>query len=117
MIRRIHLLAVALLAAALPAIAAEVSDIGDQLLLRGYYVESGADASIDEMEQLVASHPAVNFVALAGEAEGGADSLAAELLVVVETGTVIVVTPTEAGVASSEYDDLALSEEIGRAHV
>ncbi|MEX0699353.1 MAG: hypothetical protein WD354_06420 [Acidimicrobiia bacterium] len=115
MIRRIHLLAVALLVAALPAVATEVSDIGDQLLLRGYYVESGADASIDEMEQLVASHPAVNFVALAGEAEGGADSLAAELLVVLETGTVIVVTPTEAGVASSEYDDLALSDALDAA--
>lgn len=115
MTRRIQVLSVALLAAALPAVAAEVSDVSDQLLLRGYYVESGAAASIDEMEQLVASYPAVNFVALVGAADGGADSLAAELLVVVETGTVIVVTPTEAGVASSEYEDSALADALDAA--
>ncbi len=115
MTRRFCLLVFALATVAIPVQAAEVTDIGEQLLLRRYYVESGSEVSIDDMERLVASHPAVNFVALAGEIEAGADSLAADLLVVVQSGTIIVLTPTEAGVASSDYGDAVLAEALDAA--
>jgi len=92
-----------------------VTEITDQLLLRHYYLEEGVAASIDDMEQLVATHTDVHFVALASELAAGADSLAADLLAAVETGTVIVVTPTEAGAASSEHDDASLASALDAA--
>jgi type II secretory pathway pseudopilin PulG len=103
------------LAAAAADGSANVTEIVDQLLLRHYYLEEGVEASIDDMEQLVANHTDVYFVALASEIAAGADSLAADLLTAVETGTVIVVTPTEAGAASSEHDDASLASALQAA--
>ncbi|HEX5672465.1 MAG TPA: hypothetical protein VFY46_07045, partial [Acidimicrobiia bacterium] len=112
---RWFLIATGLLLGPVAAAAADVTDITDQLLLRHYYVEEGVDASIDDMEQLVATHPDVHFVGLANETLDGADALAADLLAVVENGTVIVVTPTEAGAASSEHDDASLASALEAA--
>ncbi len=112
---RWFLIATGLLLGPVAAAAADVTDITDQLLLRHYYVEEGVDASIDDMEQLVATHPDVHFVGLANETLDGADALAADLLAAVENGTVIVVTPTEAGAASSEHDDASLASALEAA--
>jgi len=95
--------------------AADVSEVIDQLLLRHYYLEEGVEAAIDEMEGLVASYSAVHFVGLASDTDAGADALAADLLRAVESGTIIVVTPTEAGAASSEYDDGTLATALEAA--
>lgn len=114
MMRR-FLVATGLLLVPLAAAAADVTEITDQLLLRHYYLEEGVEASIDDMEQLVAAHTDVHFVALASELAAGADSLAADLLAAIETGTVIVVTPTEAGAASSAHDDASLADALEAA--
>jgi hypothetical protein len=114
MMRR-FLVAACLLLVPLAAAAAEVSEIVEQLLLRHYYLEEGVEASIDDMEDLVTTYTGVHFVALASEVEAGSDSLAADLLAAIETGTVIVVTPTEAGAASSEHDDASLASALDAA--
>ena len=114
MMRR-FLVAASLLLVPLAAASTEVSEIVDQLVLRHYYLEEGVEASIDDMEELVGTYTDVHFVALAGEIDAGSDSLAADLLAAIETGTVIVVTPTEAGAASSEHDDASLAAALDAA--
>jgi exonuclease VII small subunit len=106
--RRLAALAVALLILPMPARAQAVDEIADELAFRHYYLEEGVDASVNEVEQLVADHPGVNFVALANEVDRGADSLAADLLEAIGEGTVIVLTPGEVGAVSFDHDDAAM---------
>jgi hypothetical protein len=115
MMRRLLAAASLLLVPIVAAAAVDPAEITDQLLLRHYYLDEGVEASIDEMEQLVATHTDVHFVALASELAAGADSLAADLLAAIENGTVIVITPTEAGAASSEHDDASLASALDAA--
>ncbi|MGQ0848215.1 MAG: hypothetical protein ACT4OP_03720, partial [Actinomycetota bacterium] len=90
---------------AVPVGALAASELIDQLELSHFYVEEGVDATIGEMELLVDRHPAVYFVALAGETSGGADQLAADLLDLLGSGTVVVLTPAEVGAVSFEYGE------------
>ena len=98
----------AVLALALPAGARSSDDIGDSLQLRRYYVADGAPITVDEMERLVADHPDLYFVALNETPVEGTDAVAADLLDLVGTGTVVVLAPDEVGAVSSEYDEAAI---------
>jgi hypothetical protein len=109
--RRAWLVVLGLLAIALPASAQSEDEILDALELRGYYLDSGVDASIDQMEGLVSRYPGIHFVALDSEAPAGADLLAADLLDALGRGTVVVLTPEEVGAVSFEHSD----EDLGAA--
>jgi uncharacterized protein DUF6676 len=102
---------VALAAPVLPAIGQTVPEIGDGLAFRRYYIADGAPITVNEMEQLVAAHPDVYFVALNENPAVGTDEVAAELLDVVGSGTVVVLSPDEVGAVSTVYDETT----VGRA--
>jgi hypothetical protein len=102
---------------ALPALGQSVEEIsvdqiGDDLEFRHYHIAEDAPVSVNEMEALVGAHPDIYFVALTGSPFDGADQLAAELLEVVETGTVVVLSPDEVGAVSSEFDDATLGSAL-----
>lgn len=99
-----------------PALAQSVPDVSQELELRRYYIGSGADVTIDEMEQLVDRFGGFGFVALDDTPQGGADLLADELLNAAPSiETVIVLTADEAGAASALYDDAALDRAFDTA--
>ena len=99
-----------------PALAQSVSEVSEELELRRYYIGSGADVTIDEMEQLVDRFSGFGFVALDGTPQGGADLLADELLNAAPSiETVIVLTADEAGAASALYDDASLDRAFDTA--
>ena len=106
---RLATLVVMLLLVGLPAGAQSVGEIADQLELRRYYLDQGVEASVNDMEELVAAYPDVSFVAMSDEWDEGADALAADLLAILGEGTFFVRTPEEIGTVSSEYDDVALN--------
>ena len=87
----------------------DVSSILDSLELRGYYLDSGVEVSVDEIEVLVDRFEGVYFVGL--ESEADADAVADTLLDGVGSGTIVVLTPSEIGAVSTQYDD----EEIDSA--
>lgn len=87
-------------------------EIADDLGFRHYFIDEGAPVSVNELEALVSAHPDVYFVALAGPVDVGADELAADLLELVGTGTVVVLSPDEVGAVSSEFDDASLSSAL-----
>lgn len=97
------LLLVGLLLAPTEQAGPDVSPILDSLELRGYYLDPGVDARVDELEALVDRFGGVYFVGL--EIESDADFVADRLLDGVGSGTVVVLTPSEIGAVSSEYDD------------
>ena len=99
-----------------PAFAQTVSDIGEELELRGYHIGAGADVTIDELERLVDDYPGFGFVALADTPDGGADLFANQLLdASPSVDTVVVLTEDEAGAASATYDDAALDRAFDAA--
>lgn len=102
----------AVLVGALPAFGQSTAEIADQLDFRNYYIAEGASVSINEMETLVGSYPDFHFVAMAENPSVGADELAAQLLELVGTGTVVVLSPDDVGAVSSGYDDAALGEAL-----
>ena len=79
------------------------ADMIESLQARHYFVDQGVDISTDELEALVARFDDVYFVAM--ESGADADLLADELLDSLGSGTVVVLTPSEIGAVSSEYDD------------
>jgi hypothetical protein len=87
----------------------DVSPIVDSLELRGYYLDAGVDAPVDELEALADRFEEVYFVGL--ESDADADEVADTLLDSVGSGTIVVLTPSEIGAVSTEYDD----EEIDSA--
>jgi hypothetical protein len=93
---------------AIPASGQSVEEIVDDLNLRHYYLEPGTEVAINDIEALVADHPGLNFVALAGDVAIGADAFAADLLGQLGDGTVIVLTPGEVGAVSFDYSDREL---------
>ena len=95
-----------------PVLSLGVDEIADDLEFRHYYIEVGAPISINEMEALVGSHPEVAFVALGEPAPNGNDQLAAQLLDLVGTGTVVVLSPDEVGAVSTEFDDATVGEAL-----
>lgn len=108
--------AVVLLLLAIPAAGAvQAQTILEELELRRYYLEEGVDASIAEMEDLVDRYPSVYFVALAGDLGLGTDSFADQLLDQLGDGTVVVLTPSEMGAVSSDFDDAGLDLALERA--
>ena len=89
-----------------------VDEIADDLGFRHYFIGEGAPVSVNEIEALVGAHPDVYFVALAETVDTGADQLAADLLELVGTGTVVVLSPDEVGAVSSQFDDASLSSAL-----
>ncbi len=96
-----------------------LDDIVTQVDLRGYYVEPGADADINELERIASeaadSDSPAAIVILAAEAEGGDDLLASEVFD--RSGgfdTVVVVSDVGVG-AFSVFDDDQLAESLAAA--
>lgn len=99
-----------------PAFAQSVSEMSEELEFRRYYIGSGADVTIDDMERLVDTFPGFGFVALGATPDGGADLLADQLLDGAPSiDTVVVLTVDEAGAASASYDDAALDRAFDAA--
>ncbi|HEY3428097.1 MAG TPA: hypothetical protein VGK83_05450, partial [Acidimicrobiia bacterium] len=96
----IGLLLAALLLAVEPA---GIDPIVDSLELRRYYIDPGLDVATDELEALVDRFEGVYFVGLGSETD--ADAIADALLNHIGVGTIVVLTPTEIGAVSTEYDD------------
>ncbi len=83
--------------------------IVEQVELRGYYVQRGADADINELERIVAeaddAGSMVAIVILATEAEGGDDLLASDIFDRSIFDTVVVVSDAGVGAVSVFEDD------------
>ncbi|MEX1004596.1 MAG: hypothetical protein WD990_11300 [Acidimicrobiia bacterium] len=110
------LLTILLLAVSIPVQAQTVDDIAPELELRGYHVGSGADITINEMEELVDQHEGFGFVALGPTPAGGADLLADRLLDEAPSlETIVVLTEDEAGAASVVHGDEALDAAFDEA--
>jgi hypothetical protein len=112
-LRRLVALVIATqLLVAVPASATDVASLADQAALRHYATEEGVPVDVNAMEAFVAELPAGTafyFVALAEDPSGGADVVANDILTALQTGTVIVVSPTDLGAASSDYTNVQLS--------
>ncbi|MFZ0493447.1 MAG: hypothetical protein WAM81_09685 [Acidimicrobiia bacterium] len=106
---------VALMLAAVPALAADVTSLANQAALRHYAIEDGAPVDVNAMEAMVAqlpSSPAFYFIALASDSPDGADLAASDILADLPSGTVIVVSPTDLGAVSSDYSNAQLSDAL-----
>ena len=95
------------------AFAADPDDVADQLDPRGYYIEPGAAADFEDMEDLVArvtnSQTRFYFVALATDPPEGTDEFAEEVLNLVDQGaTVVVISPGEIGARSDDFTNTEL---------
>jgi hypothetical protein len=109
-----HTLAAALLAVALTlvtalgALAAEADDVAEAVSTTGGYAEPGSgvdDGALDRVAgDLAAEGHRVGLVALATTPSGGATIFAEVVLEEVGTGSVLVITPDEVGVASAVYN-------------
>ncbi len=99
--------------------AQDLDDIVEQVELRGYYVEPGADADVNELERIAAeaedSGSPAAIVVLALEADGGDDLLAADVFD--RSGafdTVVVVSDSGVG-AFSVFEDAQLADSLDAA--
>jgi hypothetical protein len=97
---------------AMPALAQSDDEILEALESRGYYLDRGVDASLNEMESLASQHPDIYFVALDSEATEGADVLATGLLDALGRGTLVVLTPEEVGAVSLDHVDADLDRAL-----
>jgi hypothetical protein len=107
-----------LLLSTVAATAATPSQIAQELDLRGYYLDPGAEGSINELEQFAAanSSPPVYIVSLAADPINGADGLADELRLTVDTqGTVLVISPGEIGASSDVHGTSAVNSAVDAA--
>jgi hypothetical protein len=104
-------LALGLVATTGVAHAQDLDAIIDDVAFRGYAVEPGADADINEIEDALAPLGGeVAVVVLADDAATGADRVADEVRSVVEGDvTVLVISPGEVGATSDEVDDDVLA--------
>ena len=108
------LLLLALVVPASAAFAADPDEIADQVDPRGYYIEPGAEADFEVMEDLVArvtnSETRFYFVALANDPVQGTDEFAEEVLDRLGSGaTVVVISPGEIGARSDDFSDSDLN--------
>lgn len=93
------------------AIAQSAGEIADAVERRGYFADSDV-VSINAMEDLAASRPDLGFVALAGEVDD-ADFLAEDVVARIGSrSTVIVLTPSQVGVASVTFDSGVIDEAL-----
>ena len=94
---------------------AESSGRRDRTILefRRYYIEDGAPISINEMEALVATHPDLYFRRPElSPPRMETTPLAAELLDLLGTGTVVVLSPEEVGAVSTEFDEATIGDAL-----
>lgn len=94
--------------------AQDAGEIADSVERRGYFVEDGT-APINAMEELAVRYPSMGFVGLAVDVDD-ADFLAEDVLA--RTGvrdTVVVLTPTQVGVASATIDTSTIDEALDAA--
>lgn len=98
-----------------PALAQTPSDVAEIVAVQGYYVEPGAE-SVDEEELLelagVMQDRGLNFVAvvLADDPTGGANAFAGAIVDEFADGsTVVVLSPSELGFASTEFSTAELN--------
>lgn len=96
-------LALVLFAVASPAFGQSVDQIADAIEESGYFISDGVEPLT--LDALAGENPSFGYVALASDPVGGARSLAVDILERTSKSTVIVVTATEIGVQSFEFDD------------
>lgn len=104
----------ALLVLSLPALSASAQtadQIADAVDRTGYFVADDVTESLT-LDALSAEHPAFGYVALGTTPPGGARSLAIDILQRTSKSTVIVVTATEIGVESLDYDDARVEQAL-----
>ncbi len=114
--RLVILLTIALLLIPISAAAAiDVNSLADQAALRHYAVEGDLQVDVNGMESLVAElpeDPGFYFVALAEDPSQGADYVANDILGILQSGTVIVVGPSDLGAVSSTYTNTQLGNAL-----
>lgn len=94
------------------ALAADAVDVASQVEFRGYYLDDGVPADVNDMERLMVDlpdTPAFYFVALADDPIEGADIFARDVLDRLPGGTVAVVSPHDLAAVSSDYSDEELN--------
>lgn len=102
--------ALLLIAPATSAFGQAVDQIADAVEQSGYFVSDDVEAlSLDGLSR---ENPSFGYVALASDPAGGARGLAADILERTSRSTVIVVTATEIGVESFEFDDGRVDEAL-----
>lgn len=108
-----------LLATVAGARAAEAGDVAEAVSTTGGYAEPGSgvdDGALDRVAgDLAAEGHRVGLIALATTPSGGATIFAEVVLEEVGTGTVLVVTPDEVGVASAVYNVSAVDRALDLA--
>ncbi len=110
--RRLTLLVLVALVTVVAPVAAgaqSVDELAGQVESRGYAVGDGSAVDFEDLERLVADHDDVFPVSLGIDLDGGPDLLAGDILDrISRRGTVVVLTPSEVGAASStcSNDDL-----------
>lgn len=94
--------------------AQDLDALVDDVVFRGYAVEPGADADINEIEDALASlGDEIAVVVLADDAAAGADRVADEVRSAVEGDvTVLVISPAEVGATSDTVDDAVLDSAL-----
>ncbi|MGI9649038.1 MAG: DUF6676 family protein, partial [Acidimicrobiia bacterium] len=98
-----------------PVLAQTPSDVADIVAIQGYYVEPGAEPVNEaELQELVAvmQERGLNYVAvvLAEDPQGGANAFAGAIVDEFSVGsTVVVLSPSELGFASTEFSTAELN--------
>ena len=104
----------ALLVLSLPAVSAfaqTADQIADAVDRTGYFVADDVSEALS-LDGLAAANPTFGYVALDATPPGGARSLAVDLLQRSSKSTVIVVTATEIGVESFDFDDARVQQAL-----
>ncbi len=96
------------------ALAQTVGEIADAVERRGYYADPGV-VSINAMEDLAQAASDLGFVALANDVDD-ADFLAEDVVAqITSRSTVVVLTPSQVGVASVTLSDQTIDEALDAA--
>jgi hypothetical protein len=104
-------LALALMVAGVTsAVAADAGEAAAAVDFRGYYIEDGAPADIDGMEDLAADFSGFGFVALDEDPTEGADLFAETVRQQSSARTVIVVSDGELGYVSDDFSNAELDQ-------
>ena len=102
--------ALAAFAVAGPAQGQSVDEISDAVEESGYFISEDVESLT--LDGLARENPSFGYVALASDPAGGARGLAADILGRTSRSTVIVVTATEIGVESLEFDDARVEQAL-----
>jgi len=93
--------------------AQDIDALVDDVVFRGYAVEQGVDADVNEIEDSLAGLDGVAVVVLADDPATGADRVADDVRAgVAEPITVLVISPGEVGATSDSVNDRVLDDAL-----